>query len=388
MRLNPCLRWSGVALRVSIGLAFCLTGWWTARAAVMTEDEPGFTLRDGPQLLVDTPWLFTDLPKLSITNTANITILDAAVEMMRATNSVAAMDALRQAGAAETNSADLIVARAWLFARQKRFDDALGEARQAKMAMPFDPTPDLLAGYCFHAMGRTNDALRAYQDALKYSSAKLPLIHQNIGLLLLMQGDVTNALPHFAMATALRPRAVASDLTGAYSTNEPVPLDATRSEAIEAARRSAEYQATVGVAFLKANRPADAVGYLREAVRIRPTYVQALNMLATALEQTDDLTGSLDTLAQSIETMPSQTAAWLTLRAVLQRLYTGQNGENAAPMLQILRALADAPDEPRVYRAGAPYLERDGRPRLAAIFLARAVRLESAPARRAAATAP
>lgn len=355
-----------------------------AGAAVMTEDEPGFTLRDGPQLLVDTPWLFTDLPKLSITNREQVSILNAAVEMMRATNSAAAMEALRQAGAAETNNADLIVARAWLYARQQRYADALGEARQAKLVMPFDPTPDLLAGYCFHAMGRTNDALRAYQDALKYSSTKLPEIHQNIGLLLIMQRDVSNALPHFAMATALRPKSLNSgDLhVAAGITNHPGQGSAERRVAVEDARRSAEYHATVGVAFLKANRPEEAVPYLREAVHIRPTYPQALNMLGTALEQLGDLEGSLDALAQSIEAMPSQTAAWLTIRHVLDRWYREKGGENAGPILQTLQALSEAPDEPRVFKAAAPYLERDGRPRLAAAFLARAQRLEAMPSRR------
>lgn len=331
-----------IAMHRLIFIAILWAAWPVVmRAAVMTEQEGGFSLRDGPMLLVDTPWLFSDRPRLSITNSASGPMVNEAVEMFRATNGLAAIEALRQASGTDPNNADLIVARAWLFVRQQRFSEALDLARQAKLLAPTDPTADLIAGYCFHALGRTNDSLRAYEDALRYPSVKLPDIHQNVALLLVMQHDLTNALPHFAKAEALRP-------------DDP------------------DAHEKYGSALLMAGQPKAAVVHLREAVHLRSRFPKALVSLGIALEQVNDIEGSIDVLVRAIEMQPERSDAWSRLLKTLSHIYDDDEIGRA------LRAHQIAPDNPGLLRALVPLFERANRKRLATVFASKATLLDQA----------
>jgi Flp pilus assembly protein TadD len=211
------------------------------RAAVMTEQEGGLSLRDGPRLLVDAPWMLADSIRLGGTNDASGPDASTTAAMSRATNGVMVEELLRLDSSSGPQNSDLLIARSWLLVHQGRFEGALENARTAKTLMPADPSADLLAGYCFLALGRTNDALRAYQDALRLPSAKQPDIHQNIGLVLLMQNDITNAMPHFAAAVASKPERadIWSNLvsvTVRISGVAPVPENVSKSKG-EAARQ-------------------------------------------------------------------------------------------------------------------------------------------------------
>ena len=201
--------------------------------------------------------------------------------------------------------------------------------------MPTDPTADLLAGFCFHALGGTNDALRAYTDALRYPSAKLADIHENIGMLMVMQHDLTNALPHFAMAVGLRPD-------------------------------DADAHARFGSALLMSDMAKEAVPHLREAIDLRPRFVRALGDLGVALERTGDFEGSLDSLLRALELQPEQNEYWTSLVRTMGKIY--REGEIA----DLLRACVAAPSDAAPLRALAPYHGPWIRPRGCAAFPAAA----------------
>lgn len=251
-------------------------------AAVMTDQEPAFTLVEGPRLNQAAGALFDATAPMSLTNTAENAVSHEVGLLFVGTNAIAAKSSLQ-----DTEN-DLLLSHAWIMARRGQFEEGLSAARAIKMRLPFDPRPDLLAGYCFHGLGQVDHALRAFEAAGQHASAQLATIREYAGLLLQSRNDLSNAIPFLAGACAARPRdaALHARLGDALFFAQRYGEAAVQhGEALKIEPLSMELRNSYGASLLMAGRDEEAMRELRVGLRDPSDLPRALDRLASRLEK-------------------------------------------------------------------------------------------------------
>ena len=268
--------WSIMSRRA---LIFCLFALPLC-AAVMTDQEPAFTLVEGPQLAQS--GIFDAAAPMSLTNTAESAVSRVVSLLFVGSNTAAARVSLQE------TETDLMLSHAWFEARRGRYDTGLSAAREIKLRLPFDPRSDLLAGYCFHGLGQVDHALRAFEAAGQHASAQLATIKEYAGLLLQSRGDISNAIPFLTGACAARPGDAALHarlgdalfLSGRYDEAAQQHGLALKSEPL-----SAEFRNSYGASLLMAGRADEAMRELRVGLRNTNDLPRAVESLALKLEK-------------------------------------------------------------------------------------------------------
>lgn len=254
----------------------------TAHGAVMTDQEPAFTLVEGPRLNHAAAGPFDATAPMSLTNTAESAVSQEVSLLFVGTNATVAKTSLL-----DTEN-DLLLSHAWIEARRGHYEAALSAARDIKMRLPMDPRPDLLAGYCFHGLGQVDHALRAFEAAGQHATAQLATIREYAGLLLQSRNDLSNAIPFLAGACAAQPRdaSLHARLGDAlFFAGRYAEAAVEHGLALKADPLSVEMRNSYGASLLMAGRDEEAMRELRVGLRDPSDLPRAIENLASRLER-------------------------------------------------------------------------------------------------------
>lgn len=164
-----------------------------------------------------------------------------------------------------------------------RTGDAIAAYERSLAASPtFDAASNL--GRALLDAGRTDDAIARFEAALKLAPDR-PDAHANLGLALARAGRSAEALPHFLAALNLRPDDAPtwSNLGNTYYQLDRLKdAIACYDRALQLAP-SAGLHNNIGNTFLRAGQSADAVTHYEAALALRPDFPEAHANLALAL---------------------------------------------------------------------------------------------------------
>ena len=166
-----------------------------------------------------------------------------------------------------------------LFA-QGRHDEAMAQFRLALAADPNVAMTHLNIGNIFVKRGQPQEAFAEFQTAARLRP-DLAEAHNNLGCLLSQAGKPVEAAAEFREALKWRPRYP-------EAMNNLEQTLATVSGGTAAGPESAEAHYQMAVTLGSRKQTGEAIRHLREAVRLKPDWVEALNNLAWLLATQPD----------------------------------------------------------------------------------------------------
>lgn len=205
-------------------------------------------------------------------------------------------------------------------------------------------------------------ALELFEGVLdQYPS--FPDVHNKTGLCKAMLGDSRGALDEFERAVELAPTYAEAHLNRAIILNELGRHEEAQEAFDEAGRldarsgsdfpsdvgnRIAVGHAHVGDLYLVANHPQRAADQYRQALEVRPGFLDIRSKLAEALLELGDPEGARRELERVLEKNPTFTSARIRLGVVLQRL-----GDDEGAAREWMRCQQEDPSDmrPRAYLA-------------------------------------
>jgi protein O-mannosyl-transferase len=184
-----------------------------------------------------------------------------------------------------------------LLFKQARHEEALAQFKRALAADPSVAMTHLNIGNVHVQRGRAQEAFAEFQTAARLRP-DLAEAHNNLGCLLSQAGKPTEAAAEFREALKWRPQNPEAVNNLAHTLAEP-------SRAAAAPPESAEAHYQMAVDLGARHQTVEAIRHLREAVRLKPDWVEALNNLAwfLATDPDEKLRGGRE-------------AVWLAERAV------------------------------------------------------------------------
>ncbi len=227
-----------------------------------------------------------------------------------------------------------------------------------------------MLGLIAYRRGDYEDAAGHIARAISESGA-ISAYHANLGLALRALGRNDEALESYEEAIELEPaNASALNDMGNLLADLGRAEDAVRSYlgAIEADPTSALAHHNLGVALKDLGRPREAARSHSKALDIQPRYADALDGLGAALSDLGDLGGAKGAFEGAIEAEPGHTGAMANLASLLEE--TNRLGE-ASAMAEACLAI-DA-DHPFANLVGAKCERRQGRNRDAITRLERII---------------
>ncbi|MFP5405015.1 MAG: XrtA/PEP-CTERM system TPR-repeat protein PrsT [Gammaproteobacteria bacterium] len=243
--------------------------------------------------------------------------------------------------------------------RDKRYDQALAAIDRMDKKEPGNPLPANLRGAVLNEQGKTQEARRAFEEAVKRDPKYFPAaanlanldLHENKPAEArkryeaVLAADPKNAQAHVALA-ALAAR------TGAPRAEVLALLEKGRA----ANPQSALPVLATGRYMLETNTPGEAVPLLQQAVNKDPDNPQLLDLLASALLRTDQRVQAIATWERLLRASPSNWGAHMHIGEAQRAA-----GNNEAALASFRKAAAIAQDavEPQV--AIASVLQQLGR---------------------------
>lgn len=188
-------------------------------------------------------------------------------------------------------------------------------------------------------IGTWTDSKTLFTHALRVVEAN-PVVHNNLGVIFLNEGDGERAAAHLRRALELRPRYadalfnLALCAFKAGDRGEAARLFAQTLREEPGADRAHVY---LGFIFLEQGRPGEASGHFREAIRIRPDQEAAHHHLAVALMQLNDYASAERHLRETVRLSPGNPEAYNNLGVTL--MAQGRYGE-AIEALKAAESLA------------------------------------------------
>ena len=180
-----------------------------------------------------------------------------------------------------------------------------------------------------------------YEDALEdlkkvlEQRPRFPDIWNKAGLCLAMIGELEKALEHLERAIEIAPdyaeahlnRAIVLNTLGRFADAEEAFAEASaldkRDEGTvpsEVGNQIAILHAKLGDLYMVAERTWEAAREFREALEVRPRFLDIRTKYAEALIELDELEEALDELQHIVEERPELASAHLRLGVVLRRL--------------------------------------------------------------------
>jgi tetratricopeptide (TPR) repeat protein len=165
---------------------------------------------------------------------------------------------------------------------QKKYDKALGQAREALVREPANVPALLEVGRIYHAKGDLDVAELVFQKVLALDP-KNATAHNDLGLLALARGDTQSAFESFEKATAADSAFVPARLNRASVLLRAGDYAAARGEYEQVLRVSSEHvgaQVGLGIALRGLNQPKEALAAYEKALALAPNHAPALFNLA------------------------------------------------------------------------------------------------------------
>jgi tetratricopeptide (TPR) repeat protein len=173
--------------------------------------------------------------------------------------------------------------------------------------------------------GRFDSALAAYSDAFE-RSAQDPVLASDIGRLALRLGEHAIAEQLFVIHLAADPASLDSRIHLAHALRELHRYDeamAVLTPAIQDNPQEATLWAALGAVLTHRGRPAEALTFLDEALRLRPGAGALLYARGNALADLGDQVRAIADYAAAIEALPSADGARVRLAMALSKLAAG-----------------------------------------------------------------
>jgi tetratricopeptide (TPR) repeat protein len=207
-----------------------------------------------------------------------------------------------------------------------RGDDAVAARVQAERLLtdePEEPGNYLLYGLALAGQGRTGDARRAYEEAIRRSTDDYPEAWFNLGKLERAAERYDAAVAAYERAVAARPgyvealnnlglvHAAAGDIRAAEAAYK-------RALAVDPSYASAWFN----LARLSSSQgdTAAAIEALQSAIRAYPSYAEALLNLGVLYSRSGDLDAALATYERLVAARPRYAPGWFNMSIVLGKL--------------------------------------------------------------------
>ncbi len=168
--------------------------------------------------------------------------------------------------------------------RQGRVREALAQSQTLVAEFPKSAFLHNIAGACYAALGQPNDAVEAYNRALKLNPYN-PEFHNNLG-------DALNSVGRHSEAISALNRAIG-----------------IRSDFPEALTN-------LGNALSSLNRQSEAIPHLKKALKLRPGYPEALNNLGNAFNDLGLHEEAVDSFGAALRSRPNYADCWRNLTAI------------------------------------------------------------------------
>jgi tetratricopeptide (TPR) repeat protein len=171
--------------------------------------------------------------------------------------------------------------------QERKFSEAIPRLKQATELLPQNAQAWNHLALAFHGSGQSQDAIRAYRQALA-PGRNLPIAHYNLGCLFFEQGDYPAAVEELRAYTVLVPKEANTWLKLGVAQLRASHYDAADRSfrmALNLDPKLPEAWNGLGVASCQRNRLRDAVPWFNAALQVRTNYGPALFNLAVAYQR-------------------------------------------------------------------------------------------------------
>jgi tetratricopeptide (TPR) repeat protein len=202
------------------------------------------------------------------------------------------------------------------------------------------------------------NAERLYRVTLR-KNPECWMAHDNLGVILVTQGKLDEAINHYNEALRLRPSNPRSHYDLALALRRKGKTDDAIREYEEALRLRPNYQKAhnnLGNILLQNAKLDEAIEHLRSALELQPDYAEAHNNLGNALMQKQQVDEAISHYKQALEIRPQYREAHFNLGGALVR--TGKIDEGIEHYQEALKAGSNPPE---AYLSLADALQRKGR---------------------------
>jgi tetratricopeptide (TPR) repeat protein len=224
-----------------------------------------------------------------------------------------------------------------------KVDELLAFCRETVQRNPTSAEAHNELGLVLLDQGQRPEAAACFREVLRLRPSAEA--HNNLGLALAGQGQYDEAIAHYQQAVRLKP-----DFDQAHN-NLGVALrhkgrnaeaEASCREAVRLRPSRAESHNNLGLALLELGRRDEAVASLREALRLKPDFAQAYNNLGIAQWRLGLFEEAEASYRQALQLRPDFAESYNNLGNVLRDL--GRLGEALAAFDQALRCKPDYAD--------------------------------------------
>lgn len=359
------------ALCTRLLLAASMLAWGTVTpAALMVEDE-----RRAQEL---TESFSSALPEFGLDRPQSSAQRDAIVRQLRAGDLEGAERLARDAVTAGPRDAAAQELLGVVLGLRGKPEDALVALQTAIKLAPENASALTKTGTLLMAMNRPDEAIAHFERALRVDPADR-FAHQRMGMLREARNEIERAITHYEKGiVGTAPNYVGVKVALGRLYNLSGRFDQTRAllEPVADQARDGERTAHVvlGTAYLRTNKPQEAITQFRKAVAAEPTNAGFQLALAIGLRETGDPAAALPVFERAIELAPEHPEAHY------QRVDTLLALERQPQALDALRALAAGKIQPlRAKSRLADVLLGMNDPRAAADILRELAALPDAP---------
>ncbi len=224
-----------------------------------------------------------------------------------------------------------------MLGKRKQFKECMRHIQEAIKVVPDHGPAHLSMGICYTDLGRYQEALNKFKDALQLDKNLAVDANYNFGIVYSKLGDPENAIKHYKEAILVNPKSALPNLNLGmiYSKqrNYKEAIQPLRTAIRVSPKLAREAHFKLGVALMKLKRYQEAVDPLREAVQITPNNETVRDFLAEGLYRTSlslqkagKTVEEIDTLKEAVENNPEHVMAHY---ALAQAYDTGNQGYQA-----------------------------------------------------------
>ncbi len=211
-----------------------------------------------------------------------------------------------------------------LLGKRKQYKESMHHIQEAINVVPDHGPAHLSMGICYTDLGRYQEALKKFQEALKLDKNLAVDANYNFGIVYSKLGEPEKAIKHYQDAIRVNPKSALPNLNlGLIFLKQKKYQEAVQPlrTAIRVSPKLArEANFKLGVALMKLKRYRDAVIPLREAVKITPENEKVRDFLAEGLylssasfAKADKTDEEIETLKEAVEYNPEHMMAHFAL---------------------------------------------------------------------------
>ena len=188
------------------------------------------------------------------------------------------------------------------------------------------------------------DPVSLYEASLQQNPGSW-VAHNNLGVVLVDTGRLTEAIDHYQQALRLHPDYAAAQYNWGNALMRSGRIDDAQAHYEEALRLQPNYpeaEHNLGVAFTQTGQTEQAIAHYEKAVQLKPNYPDAVNNLGSALLQTGKLQNAIEQFEQAVQLKPDFPNAQYNLGLALAQADRPQ--EAVAHFREALRLRPDYPE--------------------------------------------